>query len=194
LCQVLVILRPEPLADFRSNGAMIKGFIPRIAFTFHDIRPRIWPARKGSARMAPPTWGDGAASRRFVRTYDRVAADHYSIGRYLPRALAAGSGGLGVAEVRPATARPSTSLCYPVERRCEGMFRQFSAPKPSARRSHVASLSGDRANLAIALHSAANFRNLSEGSIGPSSPLCRIPDRTNLKRPQWFPDHTNLDT
>jgi hypothetical protein len=38
----------------------------------------------------------------------------------------------------------------------------------AAKRSHVALLSGDRANFTIARHSAANLRNFSDGFIGLS--------------------------
>ena len=48
----------------------------------------------------------------------------------------------------------------------------------TAKRFQVALLSGDRADLAMASHSAANLRNFSDGFIGPSSLVEYLTDPT----------------
>jgi hypothetical protein len=172
------------------NSTEIVGHFRRTAFTFHDIPPKSCrrPIAANLYARARHEWvvGTGTPSRTFKEIVARLLPRPNQYQSPKPPAR------FGLPRlVQAPPRRDQLRLCLRCRfavrcgvvadnwRSVNSAHRTHLAAKPS----HVALLSGDRVNLDIARHSAANFRKLSEGFIGLVLPLCRIPDISNLKRP-----------
>ncbi len=178
LCQVLAILRPQPLADFRLNDAQMKGVVPGIALAFHVGFVGLKTANR-AGRCTVETSGITQCA------HGHPVVRRSTLNRSKPPARPA------LNSSRPDSSRPvQAALCVATRRDpARPGFRWLMAIRSSlaaaawfsansaqlihlaANRPHVALLSGDRVNLAIAWHSAANIRNFSDGLNGRSSPV-----------------------
>jgi len=145
---------------------MVEGFFPRTAFVFHHIPQRISlryfctfngdnrcrPHRRGSVSQAASDGQPRWLPWMIIYTYLAEAA------RDLLGSCPAGSSVLCVAAARPPEGtRSPLSLSGLLASSVQLIQRTES--NLAAKRAHVALLSGERANLAMASHSAANLRN-----------------------------------